>query len=50
MVMDSCTEAKEAGLALRMDYFLVGSEIPHFTNSVAGIIKTYVNPDVIHFG
>ena len=46
MVMDACTEAKEVGLALQLDYFLVGYQIPYQVNAVVGTIKNYVNLDV----
>lgn len=45
-VMNACVEAKEAGISLKLDYFLVGTEICYTGAEVIGTIKNYVNLDV----
>lgn len=45
-VMNACTEAKGVGIALKLDYFLVGTRICYSGAEVIGTIKNYVNLDV----
>jgi hypothetical protein len=44
--MNACTEAKSVGLALKLEYFLVGTRIRYPGAEVFGTIKNYVNLDV----
>jgi hypothetical protein len=46
IVMNACTETKSVGLALKLDYFLVGPQTSYPSPEVFSTIKNYVNLDV----
>jgi hypothetical protein len=46
LVMNACTEAKEVGVALELDYFVVSYQIGYTGSEIFGTIKNYVNLDV----